>query len=146
MSLKLGILRLTVASVRAIGTVRGGLTADHGQEGQRRFLQLGPRGEVAIGSPRLCPRLRSRGWAAAPRRCSKASFMQDGIGDTRWLDYPHLALLPTSVIVMCPMVVSTLAPCQWRSPALMCATSPTLISRCSCSVATMPAPEVTIRI
>ena len=52
-------------------------------------------------------------------------------------------LLPTAVIVMCPIVVSALAPCQWRSPALMCATSPTLISRCSCSVATMPEPEVT---
>src|SRR5437868_10909823 len=47
---------------------------------------------------------------------------------------------------MCPIVVLALAPCQWRSPALMCTTSPTLISRCSCSVATMPEPEVTTRI
>ena len=41
---------------------------------------------------------------------------------------------------MCPIVVSALAPCQWRSPALMCTTSPTLISCCSCSVATMEEP------
>jgi len=33
---------------------------------------------------------------------------------------------------MCPIVVSALAPCQWRSPDLMCTTSPTLISRFSC--------------
>src|SRR5262249_58959667 len=60
--------------------------------------------------------------------------------------YPCVARLPTSVIVICPIVVSALAPCQWRSPALMCTTSPTLISRCSCSIATMPDPEVTTRI
>src|ERR1700730_11443777 len=47
-------------------------------------------------------------------------------------------------MVMCPIVVSAFAPCQWRSPALMCTTSPTLISRRSCSVATVPEPEVTI--
>jgi hypothetical protein len=27
---------------------------------------------------------------------------------------------PTAVIVMWPIVVSALAPCQWRSPALIC--------------------------
>ena len=59
---------------------------------------------------------------------------------------PQTALLPTSVIVMWPMVVSALAPCQWRSPALIWATSPTVISDRACSVATMPDPEVTIRI
>src|ERR1700730_18366053 len=62
---------------------------------------------------------------------------------SRARSYPQVALLPTAVIVMCPIVVSALAPCQWRSPALMCTTSPTLISRCSRSFATMPAPEVT---
>src|SRR3954452_4949371 len=56
---------------------------------------------------------------------------------------PHLAWPPASVIVMCPIVVSALAPCQWRSPALMCATSPSLISRCSCSLATMLEPDTT---
>src|SRR4051812_9539984 len=60
---------------------------------------------------------------------------------------PHLAWPPASVIVMWPIVVSALAPCQWRSPALMCATSPILIS-CGVppSAATMPDPEVTTRI
>ena len=57
---------------------------------------------------------------------------------------PHLAWPPASVIVMWPIVVSALAPCQWRSPALICATSPTLISRCSRSLATMPEPDTTI--
>src|SRR5580704_17020090 len=61
-------------------------------------------------------------------------------------DYPQVAWPPTEVIVICPIVVLALAPCQWRSPALMCTTSPTLISRCSCSVATMPEPEVTTSI
>src|SRR5205823_8116807 len=60
--------------------------------------------------------------------------------------YPQVALLPTAVIVICPIVVLALAPCQWRSPALMCTTSPTLISLCSRSFATMPEPEVTTRI
>ena len=58
--------------------------------------------------------------------------------------YPQIASLSTSVTVICPIVVSALAPCQCRSPALICTTSPTLISRCSCSVATIPEPEVTI--
>ena len=49
-------------------------------------------------------------------------------------------------MVMSPIVLLALAPCQWRSPALMCTTLPTLISRCSCSVATMPEPEVTTSI
>ena len=51
-------------------------------------------------------------------------------------DYPQVAWLPTIVIVICPIVVSALAPCQCRSPALICTTSPTLISICSCSFAT----------
>jgi hypothetical protein len=37
---------------------------------------------------------------------------------------------PAVVTVICDIVVSALAPCQWRSPALMCTTSPTVISRC----------------
>jgi hypothetical protein len=61
------------------------------------------------------------------------------------LPLSQIVLLPTNVIVMWPIVVSALAPCQWRSPALICAISPTLISHCSYSVATMPVPEVTIR-
>ena len=40
-------------------------------------------------------------------------------GSEARLAYPHLAWPPTSVIVMWPIVVSALAPCQWRSPALM---------------------------
>ena len=38
------------------------------------------------------------------------------------------------------------APCQCFSPALICTTSPTVISRSSCSVATIPLPAVTTRI
>ena|ERR671925_167800 len=59
----------------------------------------------------------------------------------------HLRLsAPGVVMVMCDIVVFALAPCQWRSPALICTTSPTLISRSSCSVATMPLPAVMTRI
>src|ERR1700722_16737783 len=77
---------------------------------------------------------RSRRWAAS-------YDLMPGRG------YPHLASPPTAVIVMCPIVELALEPCQCRSPALMCTTSPTLIS-CGVppSVATMPEPEVTTRI
>ena len=44
-----------------------------------------------------------------------------------------------------PHGVLALAPCQCRSPALMCTTSPTVTSRSSCSVATIPEPEVMTR-
>src|SRR5262245_46521684 len=60
-------------------------------------------------------------------------------------DYRRLSP-PAVVMVMCDIVVFALAPCQCRSPALICTTSPTLISRSSCSVATMPLPPVTTRI
>src|SRR4029434_8972295 len=59
----------------------------------------------------------------------------------QWVD-----LLPTVVTVICDIGESALAPCQWRSPALMCTTSPTVISRSSFSVATMPRPDVTTKI
>ena len=60
-------------------------------------------------------------------------------------DYRRLSP-PAVVMVMCDIVVFALAPCQWRSPALICTTSPTVISRSSCSVATTPVPAVTTRI
>ena len=44
--------------------------------------------------------------------------------ESQCLDVP-----PAAVTVMCDIGESGLAPCQWRSPALMCTTSPTLISR-----------------
>jgi hypothetical protein len=59
-----------------------------------------------------------------------------GVAQAIHPDYPQVAWLPTVVIVICAIVVSALAPCQCRSPALICTTSPTWISRCSCSVAT----------
>src|SRR5262245_28411661 len=55
-------------------------------------------------------------------------------------------LLPTVVTVICDIGESDFAPCQCRSPALICTTSPTVISRSSLSVATMPLPAVTTKI
>jgi hypothetical protein len=60
-------------------------------------------------------------------------------------DYLRLSA-PAVVIVMCDIVVFALEPCQCRSPALICTTSPTVTSRSSCSVATTPAPAVMTRI
>ena len=80
--------------------------------------------------------------ASYPRvPCSREAATTPALAEQ---NYPCVAWLPTAVIVICPIVVLALAPCQWRSPALICTTSPTLISRCSCSFATMPEPEVTI--
>ena len=53
---------------------------------------------------------------------------------------------PAAVTVICDIGESALAPCQWRSPALMCTTSPTVISRSSVSLATIPLPAVTTSI
>src|SRR5918911_3778088 len=60
-------------------------------------------------------------------------------------DYLRLSL-PAVVMVMCDIAVFGLAPCQWRSPALICTTSPAVTSRSSCSVATTPVPAVMTRI
>ena len=51
---------------------------------------------------------------------------------------------PAAVTVICDSGESALAPCQWRSPALICTTSPTVISRSSVSLATIPRPAVTM--
>ena len=76
------------------------------------------------------------------RRQAYTGAVKDGVSCQ-----PHFAWPPTAVMVMWPIVVVALAPCQWRSPALMWTTSPTLIS-CGVppSTATMPEPEVTTRI
>src|SRR5439155_775489 len=77
----------------------------------------------------------------AQDHCSSQEPARPGGALSGAMNYPQVALLPTAVIVMCPIVESALAPCQWRSPALMWTTSPTLISRCSRSFATLPAVE-----
>jgi hypothetical protein len=54
-----------------------------------------------------------------------------------------VVVLPFAVKAMCEKSESGVAPCQCFSSAVICTTSPTMISCSSVSVAIMPVPAVT---